>query len=101
MAQPDFGAACKDQVQERGLSMQSNYLLDYGVSSTCETDVQAVCMTEKVGALALPRKALLSCSTCNLLSTRICISQGSSSSVPNLSRVGERLAKVPRRPLFP
>ena len=61
LAQPDFGAACKDQVQERGLSMQSNYLLDYGVSSTCESDVQRVCMTEKVAALEPTSPAVLYC----------------------------------------
>ena len=48
LAQPDFGAACKAEVEERGLSMQENYKLDFGVSSACEPDVQAVCSAEKV-----------------------------------------------------
>lgn len=50
LAQPDFGSACKSQVEERGLSMQQNYQLDYGVSSACEPDVQSLCSAEKASA---------------------------------------------------
>ena len=48
MAKPDFGAACKAQVEERGSRMQEDYRLDYGVSEACEADVQAQCAVEKV-----------------------------------------------------
>lgn len=49
LAQPDFGSACKAEVEERSLSMQQNYQLDFGVSNACEPDVQDMCQAEKVG----------------------------------------------------
>ena len=32
LAQPDFGQACRAQVEERGQRMQEDYRLDYGVA---------------------------------------------------------------------
>lgn len=49
IGQTEFGSSCKAQVEERGRSMQDDYRLDYGVSTACEGDVDAVCSVEKVG----------------------------------------------------
>ena len=52
LAQPDFGQACRAQVEERGQRMQEDYRLDYGVAEACEPDVTTYCGAEKV--LTLP-----------------------------------------------
>ena len=63
LAQPDFGQACRAQVEERGQRMQEDYRLDYGVAEACEPDVTTYCAAEKVrlgqsqGA-ACPQKTL-------------------------------------------
>jgi len=51
VGQTEFGSSCKAQVEERGLSMQQDYRLDFGVSHACEPDVQATCSAEKVATL--------------------------------------------------
>ena len=48
LAQPDFGQACRTQVEERGQRMQEDYRLDYGVAEACEPDVTTYCAAEKV-----------------------------------------------------
>ena len=48
LGSPEFGATCKEQVEQRAARMQEDYRLDYGVSSNCETDVQRVCAEEQV-----------------------------------------------------
>ena len=48
LAQPDFGQACRAQVEERGQRMQEDYRLDYGVAQACESDVTTYCAAEKV-----------------------------------------------------
>ena len=48
LAQPDFGQACRAQVEERGQRMQEDYRLDYGVAEACEPDVTTYCAAEKV-----------------------------------------------------
>ena len=50
LAQPDFGQACRAQVEERGQRMQEDYRLDYGVAEACEPDVTTFCAAEKVPA---------------------------------------------------
>lgn len=47
LAQPDFGQACRAQVEERGQRMQEDYRLDYGVAEACEPDVTTFCAAEK------------------------------------------------------
>ncbi|BDA41257.1 probable Golgi apparatus protein 1 [Coccomyxa sp. Obi] len=47
LAQPDFGQACRAQVEERGQRMQEDYRLDYGVAEACEPDVVTYCSAEK------------------------------------------------------
>ena len=51
LAQPDFGQACRAQVEERGQRMQEDYRLDYGVAEACEPDVAIYCTAEKVCGL--------------------------------------------------
>ena len=51
LAQPDFGQACRAQVEERGQRMQEDYRLDYGVAEACEPDVTTYCAAEKVQIL--------------------------------------------------
>jgi len=51
LAQPDFGQACRAQVEERGQRMQEDYRLDYGVAEACEPDVATYCTAEKVCGL--------------------------------------------------
>lgn len=51
LAQPDFGQACRGQVEERSLRMQEDYRLDYGVAEACEPDVATFCSAEKVRRL--------------------------------------------------
>ena len=48
LGSPDFGATCKEQVEQRSSRMQEDYRLDYGVSSNCEADVGRVCAAEQV-----------------------------------------------------
>jgi Golgi apparatus protein 1 len=50
LAQPDFGQACRAQVEERGMRMQEDYRLDYGVAEACEPDVASFCASEKVAS---------------------------------------------------
>lgn len=63
LAKPQFGQACKEQVEQRTQTMQEDYRLDYGVSSSCETDVDLVCFTEKVPPVAPALPAFWQCFT--------------------------------------
>ena len=43
LAEVDFSAACREQVEDRWTEVQSDYRLDYGVSEACEGDVKGYC----------------------------------------------------------
>ena len=61
LAQPDFGQACRAQVEERGQRMQEDYRLDYGVAEACEPDVTTYCAAEKVRLHALQTHPSTAC----------------------------------------
>lgn len=63
LAQPDFGQACRAQVEERGQRMQEDYRLDYGVAEACEPDVTTYCAAEKVTLALAPLRILSLCCT--------------------------------------
>ena len=70
LAQPDFGQACRAQVEERGQRMQEDYRLDYGVAEACEPDVTTYCAAEKVHLPA--RLGLQQCRSCTIMHIQQC-----------------------------
>lgn len=47
LAKPDFGESCKEQITARSMAMQTDYRLDYGVSTQCAHDVERYCSAEQ------------------------------------------------------
>ncbi len=47
LAKPDFGEVCKEQITMRSMTMQTDYRLDYGVSTQCAHDVERMCAAEQ------------------------------------------------------
>ena len=43
LAEVDFSAACREQVEDRWSEVQTDHRLDYGVSEACEGDVKGFC----------------------------------------------------------
>ena len=60
LGSPDFGAACKEQVEQQSMRMQEDYRLDYGLASKCEADVARVCAAEQVRPAAVRDRCWMS-----------------------------------------
>mmetsp|Transcript_65397 Transcript_65397/g.206659 ORF Transcript_65397/g.206659 Transcript_65397/m.206659 type:complete len:905 (-) Transcript_65397:279-2993(-) len=47
MAKPDFGGSCLEHIKSRESRMSSDYRLDFGVATTCKTEIGTLCKDAK------------------------------------------------------